>query len=101
MKNQPLHIGMNPSHPATFLKQEIIEPYGLSVEQTAEVLGVTNEVLSNVIVNGSPISPELALRIEKAFNVSMDMLLKMQAWHDSYMMRQKENDIHVKQYQPV
>ena len=40
----------------------------------------------------------MALRIEKAFGVSMDTLLRMQAWYDSYTMRQREGEINVKRY---
>jgi antitoxin HigA-1 len=47
------------------------------------------------------LSPEMALRIEKAFDVSMDILLRMQAWHDSYAMRQRADEIHVQHYEPA
>ena len=43
---------------------------------------------------------EMALRIEKAFGVDMDMLLRMQAWHDSHVMRERAGDIHVERYEP-
>ena len=43
----------------------------------------------------------MALRIEKAFDVSMDMLLRMQAWYDSYIMRQRADEIEVQRYQPA
>ncbi len=47
------------------------------------------------------LSPEMALRIEKAFGVSMDSLLRMQAWHDSYTRRQKAGEIDVKRFEPA
>jgi antitoxin HigA-1 len=47
------------------------------------------------------LSPEMALRIEKAFDVSMDTLLRMQAWHDSYTMRQRASEIEVQRYEPA
>jgi plasmid maintenance system antidote protein VapI len=47
------------------------------------------------------LSPEMALRIEKAFGVSMDTLLRMQAWHDSYAMRQRAGEIDVERYEPA
>jgi plasmid maintenance system antidote protein VapI len=46
------------------------------------------------------LSPEMALRVEKAFGVSMDTLLRMQAWHDSYAMRQRAGEIDVKRFNP-
>jgi antitoxin HigA-1 len=45
------------------------------------------------------LSPETAPRIEKAFGVSMDTLLRMQAWHDSHAMRQRASEIHVNRYE--
>jgi plasmid maintenance system antidote protein VapI len=43
----------------------------------------------------------MALRIEKAFGVSLDTLLRMQAWHDAHAMRQRAGEIKVKRYEPV
>jgi plasmid maintenance system antidote protein VapI len=43
----------------------------------------------------------MALRIEKAFDVSMDVLLRMQAWYDSYTMREHASEIHVNRYEPA
>jgi addiction module HigA family antidote len=56
--------------------------------------------LSDLVNGHAALSPEMALRIEKAFGVDMDMLLRMQAWHDSHAMRQRAGDIQVKRYEP-
>lgn len=56
--------------------------------------------LSDLVNGHAALSPEMALRIEKAFGVDMDMLLRMQAWHDSHVMRQRAGDIQVKRYEP-
>jgi addiction module HigA family antidote len=54
------------------------------------------------LVNGkAALSPEMALRIEKAFGVSMDTLLRMQAWYDSYTMREHADEIRVRRYEPA
>ena len=56
---------------------------------------------ANRTANGhAALSPEMALRIEKAFGVDMDMLLRMQAWHDGHTMRQRASEIQVKRYEP-
>ena len=68
----------NPAHPGGFVKSEIIEPLGLSVTNAAQVLGVTRAALSAVLNERAHLSPEMALRIEKAFGVSMDTLMRMQ-----------------------
>ena len=57
--------------------------------------------LSDLVNSKASLSPEMALRIEKAFGVSMDTLLRMQAWHDSYAMRQRAGEIDVERYEPV
>lgn len=67
-----------PPHPGGFLKTEIIEPHGLTVTEAARVLGVTRATLSALLNEHAALSPEMALRVEKAFGVSMDTLMRMQ-----------------------
>ena len=92
---------MTPSHPGEFVRIEVIEELGLNVTQAAEVLGVRRATLSDLLNGNAALSPEMALRIEKAFDVSMDMLLRMQAWHDASRMRARAEEIRVERYQPV
>src|SRR6266852_1933629 len=94
-------IGMKPPHPGDFIKTEILDELHLSVARAAEILGVRRATLSDLIHGKVTLSPEMALRIEKAFGVSMDMLLRMQAWYDSYTMRQRADDIAVQRYKPA
>ena len=49
--------------------------------------------LSDLVNGKTALSPEIALRIEKAFGVSMETLLRMQAWHDSHAMRQRASNV--------
>ena len=67
----------------------MIEPLGLSVTEAAKVLGVTRPALSALLNCRAALSPDMALRIEKAFGVKMETLLNMQAWHDAHAMRQR------------
>jgi addiction module HigA family antidote len=92
---------MKPPHPGDFIRTEILDELQLSVAHAAELLGVRRATLSDLIHGKASLSPEMALRIEKAFDVSMDMLLRMQAWYDSYIMRQRADDIEVQRYQPA
>ena len=85
----------NPAHPGGFVKSEIIEPLGLSVTDAAEALGVTRPALSALLNERAHLSPEMALRIEKAFGVSMDTLMRMQSSFDIAHTRQREGDIKV------
>ncbi len=94
-------VGMKPCHPGEFIREEILDELGLSVARAAEVLGVRRATLSDLVNGKAGLSPEMALRIEKAFGVSMDTLLRMQAWHDSYAMRQRADEIQVKRYEPA
>jgi len=85
----------SPAHPGGFIKHEIIEPLGLSVTAAAEVLGVTRATLSTLLNERAHLSPEMALRIEKAFGVSMDTLMRMQNSYDIAQTRKREGEIHV------
>ena len=98
---RPSKIGMKPPHPGDFIRTEILEALDLSVARAAEILGVRRATLSDLINGKASLSPEMALRIEKAFDVSMDVLLRMQAWYDSYTMRQRADDIAVQRYEPA
>ena len=62
----------SPSHLGGFLKTEIIEPLGLSVTAAAGVLGVTRPALSALLNERAALSSDMALRVEKAFGVSVD-----------------------------
>ena len=72
----------NPPHPGGFVWTEILEPLKLSVTAAAAALGVTQAALSAFLNERSALSPEMALRIEKAFGVSMETLMRMQGSYD-------------------
>lgn len=93
-------IGMKPSHPGAFINMEILKPLGLTVKGAAEALGVGRQALSDLINGHSSLSPEMALRLEKAFNLNMDSMLRMQALYDSSQMREMAGDIDVKPFDP-
>lgn len=87
-----------PAHPGSFIRHEIIEPLGLSVTSAAEVLGVTRATLSTLINERAHLSPEMALRVEKAFGVSMDTLMRMQNSYDIAETRKRAAEIKVSPY---
>ena len=82
-----------PAHPGGFVKHEIIEPLALSVTAAAAVLGVTRATLSTLLNERASLSPEMALRLEKAFGVSMDTLMRMQNSYDIALTRDREGEI--------
>lgn len=88
----------SPPHPGGFVRAEILEPAGLSVTAAANVLGVTRPALSAVLNERAALSPEMALRLEKAFGVSMDTLMRMQNSYDIAIARKREGEINVARY---
>lgn len=85
----------SPAHPGGFVKSEIIEPMGLSVTEAARALGVTRPALSALVNERAALSSEMALRIEKAFGVSMDKLMRMQGSYQIARTRLREAEINV------
>src|ERR1700694_875799 len=83
----------NPPHPGDFIRTEIIEPAGLTVTAAAAALQVSRPALSCLLNSKSDLSGDMALRIEKAFGVKMDTLMRMQAAYDIAQTRKREKDI--------
>src|ERR1035438_10774905 len=73
----------NPPHPGDFIRMEIIEPAGLSVTAAATALQVSRPALSSLLNSKAGLSGHMALRIEKAFGVKMDTLMRMQSSYRS------------------
>src|ERR1700693_509690 len=85
----------NPPHLGDFIRTEIIEPAGLSVTAAA-ALQVSRPTLSSLLNGKADLSGDMALRIEKAFGVKMDTLMRMQASYDIAQARKREKQIHVR-----
>jgi addiction module HigA family antidote len=88
----------NPAHPGGFVKSEIVEALDLSVTDAAKVLGVTRPALSALLNQRAALSSEMALRIEKAFGVSMDTLMRMQNSYDIAQTRRRAGQIKVARF---
>ena len=71
-----------PPHPGRIVRQECIEPLGLTVKETAQRLGVTRQTLNNVVNERAAISSEMAIRLSKAFGSSPEVWLGMQVEYD-------------------
>ena len=99
MAGTGITVNMTPSHPGDYIREEILEELDLSVTKAAEILGVRRATLSALLNSNAALSAEMALRIEKAFEVNMDMLLRMQAWYDAARMRARAGEIHVQWYE--
>lgn len=88
----------NPAHPGDFIRTEIIAPTGLSVTAAATVLRVSRPTLSSLLNRKAGLSGDMALRIEKAFGVKMDTLMRMQASYDIAQTRKREKLIRVQRF---
>ena len=88
----------NPPHPGVFLKEEVIEPLKLTITTASRILGVTRPALSKLLNGRASLSPEMALRFEKAFDLKMDTLLRMQTSYDIAQARKAANKIKVERY---
>jgi addiction module HigA family antidote len=86
----------NPPHPGDFIRTEIIEPAGLTVTAAAVALQVSRPALSSLLNGRASLSGDMGLRIEKAFGVKMDTLMRMQASYDIARTRKRENKIRVR-----
>jgi antitoxin HigA-1 len=75
----------NPAHPGCIVRHDCLEPLGLSVTEGAKILGVARQTLNNVINGKSGISPEMAIRLTKAFGSTPETLLEeLQQHYNAY-----------------
>ena len=89
----------NPPHPGEFIRTEIIDPVGLSVTAAAAALQVSRPALSSLLNGKADLSGDMALRIEKAFGVKMDTLMRMQSAYDIAEARKRAKGIRVRRVQ--
>ena len=91
----------NPPHPGDLIRTEVIEALGLTVSKAAGILQVRRATLSDLLHGKAALTPEMALRIEKAFGPDMDHLLRMQLAYDVAQARRHSREIAVKRYVPA
>jgi antitoxin HigA-1 len=74
---------LNPPHPGESLREDVLAPLGLSVTETAKALGVSRKTLSEIVNGKAPITPSIAVRLERAFSAPpAEMWLRLQAAYD-------------------
>lgn len=88
----------NPVHPGRLVRHDCLEPLGLTVTAGAKVLGVTRQALNNVVNARAGISPEMAIRLSKAFGSTPEAWLAMQVAFDLAQARKRAAKIKVKRY---
>jgi antitoxin HigA-1 len=88
----------NPPHPGRSIRSACLEPLGLSVTEGAKILGVTRQTLNNILHGKSGISPQMAIRLSKAFGSTPEAWLRMQLAYDLAQARKDENKIKVRRH---
>src|SRR5882762_11926202 len=88
-----------PVHPGRIVRHDCLEPLGLSVTEGAKVLGVSRQALNNIVNGKSGISPEMAIRLTKAFGSTPETWLRMQIAYDLAAARKNESKIKIRRQQ--
>ena len=91
-------ITLHPSiyvHPGLWLKAEIVEPYGMTVTEVAGHFGVSRQNMSMLLNGHASLTATMALRFEKAFGISADTMMRMQAGFDLARAREREGELKV------
>ena len=86
----PMH---NPPHPGLTVRHDCLEPLGLTVTEGAKVLGVTRQALNNLVNGKAGISPEMAVRLSKAFGTTPETWLRLQMAYDLAQVRQQKINV--------
>ncbi len=87
----------NPSHPGEVLKELCLQPHSLSVTETAKARGVARKTLSELINGKAGISPEMALRLSKAFRTTPEFWLNLQQQYDLWHTKQRVGELQVRE----
>ena len=91
----------NPPHPGLSARHDCLEPLGLNVTEAAKRLGVSRKQLSDIVNCHAGISPEMAIRLDKAFGAGADMWLRLQAAYDLAQAMKHADEIKVERLLPA
>ncbi len=91
----------DPPHPGDHVRANCLDPLGLSITAAAKALGVARKTLSELVNGKSGISPEMAIRLEKAFGSSARHWMQLQMNYDLWHAEQRADDLHVARLQPA
>lgn len=88
-------MSVEPVHPGQLVRGQCLDPHGLSVADGARVLGVTRQALNNLVNGHCGISPEMALRLAKAFDTDAETWLQHQLAHDLTQAKKRAGNLNV------
>ncbi|MEX2616208.1 MAG: HigA family addiction module antitoxin [Alphaproteobacteria bacterium] len=89
----------NPPHPGLSVRHDCLVPLGLSVTEAAKSLGVSRKQVSDIVNGHSGISPEMAIRLDKAFGGGAETWYRLQAAYDLARAMERADEIKVKRVQ--
>lgn len=89
----------NPVHPGRIIRHDCIKPLNLTVTKAAQILGISRSTLSNLLSGKAGVSPEMAIRLEKAFGSTAETWLRMQVTYDLAEARKHEDEITVQPFE--
>ena len=101
MPKTGIKVKMKPPHPGIFIITELIDELGMDIPQIAAMLGVAPHIVADLVDARIRLTPEVALRLEKAFDLKMSRLLDIQAWYEEVQMRAKWDEIDAQPYLPA
>jgi antitoxin HigA-1 len=88
----------NPPHPGEIIRDQCLEPLGLTITAAAKGLGVTRKALSELVNGHSGVSPEMAIRLSKAFGSNPETWLRLQMQYDLWQAEQRAGNIKVTRF---
>jgi addiction module HigA family antidote len=94
-------IQYNPPHPGEILKEDYLQPLGLTITEAADGLGIARKNLSAIINGKAGISPEMAMRLSKAFDTTPDLWLNLQANYDLWKIKASKSAIKIRRFYKV
>ena len=89
---------LNPPHPGEIVREECLEPLGLTVTRAAQGLGVTRQALSDLVNGKAGVSVQMSLRLSKAFGSSPETWLGMQTAYDLWRAQERADSIEVERF---
>ena len=98
MPKTGIKVKMKPPHPGLFIVTELIDELGMDILQIAAMLGVAPQVVADLVDAKIRLTPEVALRLEKAFDLKMSLLLDIQAWYEEEQMHARWDEIDAQPY---
>ncbi len=88
----------NPSHPGRIVRNVCLEPLELSVTEGAKALGVSRQALSSLVNGRARVTPEMAVRLAKAFDTDAELWIRLQANYDTAQIRKRADEIVVERH---